>query len=653
LAVVDAKTLERSLGSKILYTRVTLMTFDFITTDEITGVVIGNPSYTNDATSDVRRTMSLELYPTDSTFDVARGGKVWMDKYVKVEIGIKKNYEDEIEYFNMGIYVIDNPTKTYSATENKLTLNCLDLMSRLTGIRGGVIESMEHVIPAGSNIRQTIIALLKEGRISKYVVEECTIDVPNDITVDGGSSIYDLLNELVQLLPNYQIYFDVDGVFHYELIPNGVAEPICIDDDIWKEVLISYDTAYDFENVKNCVEILGGAHDNPAWINTVNYARNPDFEDATESTIISNVRLFYESDDKDALLTLINGDYVVGQAWSDYNCNYICVEFPPLADFRGKVRISSFDIEDDVMFEFATIEMREPFEIDLSEDTSRYVYIDLELRNATTQYEMQHYFWTSSNYYGTYLGEYQPSAVLYETNPDSPFYDSIDYHCDCAYDENHTATIGSDTVDMIKLYIDEPYVSLSESLYTKVFQYSLSALSTAKESLSDLRTTSDSSSYGAGYCWCQYFFKDTGKYVQKYSGVIKAELLLMGTHIARYNQGGTYSSRLMPYTPASLGTLRIVLSGDEYDNIWSDDLAMQRAKFELYQRCRLLDTVTLTILPIYWLDVNWLVELTLPNETGTEETNQYLIKSISTDGGVSGTQTVTLMRYYPYYPSIN
>jgi hypothetical protein len=107
------------------------------------------------------------------------------------------------------------------------------------------------------------------------------------------------------------------------------------------------------------------------------------------------------------------------------------------------------------------------------------------------------------------------------------------------------------------------------------------------------------------------------------------------------------------YTPTSLGTLRIVLSGDEYDNIWSDDLAMQRAKFELYQRCRLLDTVTLTILPIYWLDVNWLVELTLPNETGTEETNQYLIKSISTDGGVSGTQTVTLMRYYPYYPSIN
>ena len=137
------------------------------------------------------------------------------------------------------------------------------------------------------------------------------------------------------------------------------------------------------------------------------------------------------------------------------------------------------------------------------------------------------------------------------------------------------------------------------------------------------------------------------------------ELLLAGTHVVKccnfMNGKPVQFGRFIfkPYTPASLGTLRIVLSGDEYDNIWSDDLAMQRAKFELYQRCRLLDTVTLTILPIYWLDVNWLVELTLPNETGTEETNQYLIKSISTDGGGSGTQTVTLMRYYPYYPSIN
>ena len=112
-------------------------------------------------------------------------------------------------------------------------------------------------------------------------------------------------------------------------------------------------------------------------------------------------------------------------------------------------------------------------------------------------------------------------------------------------------------------------------------------------------------------------------------------------------------NKFEPYDVNTLGTLRIVLSGDEYENIWSQDLAEQRAKFELYQRCRLQDNLTITCLPIYWLDTNWLVEITLPNEqSGEEQTAQYLIKSISTDGTMSGTQTVTLVRYYPYYPII-
>jgi hypothetical protein len=61
----------------------------------------------------------------------------------------------------------------------------------------------------------------------------------------------------------------------------------------------------------------------------------------------------------------------------------------------------------------------------------------------------------------------------------------------------------------------------------------------------------------------------------------------------------------------------------------------------------LQDSLTLECIPILWLDVNWLVEITLPNETTTE---QYIIKSISTNLGVQGTQTITLMKYYPLYP---
>ena len=117
--------------------------------------------------------------------------------------------------------------------------------------------------------------------------------------------------------------------------------------------------------------------------------------------------------------------------------------------------------------------------------------------------------------------------------------------------------------------------------------------------------------------------------------------------------------------------IRIVLSGGEYDNIYpladypADDvpqpqydeqvalfnsLAQQRANYELYTRCRLQDQIEITCVPVYWLDVNWLISITLPNKQGKEETQKYIIKKISTTLGVNGTQNITMMKYYPFYP---
>jgi hypothetical protein len=55
--------------------------------------------------------------------------------------------------------------------------------------------------------------------------------------------------------------------------------------------------------------------------------------------------------------------------------------------------------------------------------------------------------------------------------------------------------------------------------------------------------------------------------------------------------------------------------------------------------------------PVYWLDVNWVISITLPNkQTGIEEKEYYIIKKIDTTLGVNGTQNITLMKYYPFYP---
>ena len=87
-------------------------------------------------------------------------------------------------------------------------------------------------------------------------------------------------------------------------------------------------------------------------------------------------------------------------------------------------------------------------------------------------------------------------------------------------------------------------------------------------------------------------------------------------------------------------------SGGDYDNISTTELAYQRAQYELYTRCRLNDSVTLTCLPIYWLDVNWLISIKLPTE---DKPKLFIIKEISTSGGVNSVQTINLMSFYAYY----
>ena len=55
------------------------------------------------------------------------------------------------------------------------------------------------------------------------------------------------------------------------------------------------------------------------------------------------------------------------------------------------------------------------------------------------------------------------------------------------------------------------------------------------------------------------------------------------------------------------------------------------------------DNIQITLVPIYWVDVNQVIEYQIPNE---ENVSYLLIKSVSTDFIVSGQQTITAIRYY-------
>ena len=453
------------------YIKINILDFQYQTVDQISGNAL-SCSVQCDADSDLRRSCNVSLVVRDNSFDIQSGGKIWLDKYIQVYIGLKNIYTQEIQWYNQGIYLIDAPTWKYDATNNTLSFSGLDLMSKLTGARNGQLQGIPTVIKQGESVREAIIATLALGGFTKYVVSECTNRdgtiqaVPYDIEIDQGGFVYDILSALRDILPQYQIYFDADGVFHYDLIPTGDDEPVVITDDIWDSVLISEDISTDFTSVKNYIEVYGYTHDPEYYPSAITVS------EATISMTIAKLTTLHEND-------------VIG--------------FTPPSAVSGNIQLSvnSFG-------EKNLVNSNGDYITSLEADT---YYVAVYQSDGTWKF----------------LGHQQAQAVWSDENPESPF------------------------------YINSP-----------------------------------------------------------------------------------------------VGIIRQVLCGNDYENIQSDELALERAKLEIYWKCRLNDSIALSVVPIPWLDVNIVVSHAPKGEV---EEKRYIIKSYSVDyGSVESTMSVSMISYYAYYP---
>ena len=247
------------------YIKLDLLDFNMNVVDKLSGNLI-ELSVTVDANADLRRSCECSLVVTDSSFEIKPGSKIWLDKYIRPWIGYLNIRTGNIQWYNQGIYLINAPSYQYDAATYTLSFSGLDLMSKLTGLRNGELPGVPTKIPIGSDVRGAIIAALELGGFNKYIVSECkNVDgaiqeVPYDIEIAQGGTVYEILKELCAILPQYQIYFDTDGVFHYEPIPTGANDPVLIDDDVWQNILISESVSTDFENVKNYIEVYGRSH---------------------------------------------------------------------------------------------------------------------------------------------------------------------------------------------------------------------------------------------------------------------------------------------------------------------------------------------------------------------------------------------------------
>lgn len=463
------RTSRQSIQSR--YIKIELLNYQFQTVDSLEGLCTSG-NITIDANSDIRRSGSIVLTVTDSSFEVTPGGRIFLDKYLRIFVGINSLASGEIAWTNCGIFIIDAPNYQYDATTNTLTLSLLDLMAKMTGVRNGYLKGIPASFPAGENLRQAIISVVELGGFKNYIVEAppSPSTIPFDLEFDQGATLYTLLKGLLDLYPDYEMFFDVNGTFIYQRIPTGDGDMVMVDDTLWSELNTSENMTVDFQNVKNSIEVYGRVHD-PAY---------------------------FSSDTK------VSG-------------NVISLNIPQLTQYNEGL-IYGFTLKDNQGYK--------NFQIKINSLPAHPVYLDDGKTLAVIEPEQGEVYYCVAYQGGkwNWLGHLQAYGFAEDTNPESPY-----------------------------------------------------------------------------------------------------------------------------YVNGTTGRIRLPLFGDVYDNIYSDDLARQRAEYELYLHSRMNDTVTITCVPVYWLDVNILTTYT---SARSGVINKYIIKNISIGLAPSDTMTVNMIRYYPSNPAI-
>lgn len=460
------------------YIKLEILNFQYNVVDEISGNLTAM-SVNIDSESDLRRSCNLTFVVTDASFDVKAGNKIWLDKFCRPWVGYENIYTGKIQWYNQGIYLINAPSWRYNATTHELSLAGLDLASKLTGLRNGELEGIPTKIPAGSSVREAMIAAIELAGFTKYTISECKdvdgniIAVPNDIEIAQGGTVWNIVTQLRDILPRYETFFDVDGVFIYQPIPTGSGDPVIIDDTIWPNLLIDESINNDFESVKNYIEVYGRTLD-PSYFST-----NTTYSGSTLSLTVADYP------------TALTDNTIVG------------FTTPSTGDISatGGISLKMNSLTASVLYEYGT-------------------------NNPVTALDNETYYVAYYNQGWYLMGHQQPVGIAYDDNPDSPF-----------------------------------------------------------------------------------------------------------------------------YVNGSIGRIRHVLYGGEYENITSDKMALERAKYELWKSTRLQDSITLTSIPNPWLDVNVLISHAIRGKS-QENAAQYIIKSISTDYGIEGTQSINAITYYPLYPDI-
>lgn len=300
---IDRKHLElklQTLPTRQLFVKIEILDTNNRVIEEVSGSATGG-NYNIDSSASIRRTCSI-TFNLESGYMPSEDSVFWINKRFKLYLGLKQISNDEVYWFNKGVYAIKDPTVNISISENTITINGLDKMALHTGDISGLLETAyvaDVVDENGSTVtiyvEEAVEALMKDGGETKLKISKTNLPLPHKVESSIGDTRYNVLSQFTDLFYNYQSYYDVDGYFHFEEKPTYQSDNNSIINDIAMRfsqdeistmsnpysLIISTNREIAYSNIKNKFIVYGGVHDDgfqPSYeiiVDDVNYPDTP------------------------------------------------------------------------------------------------------------------------------------------------------------------------------------------------------------------------------------------------------------------------------------------------------------------------------------------------------------------------------------------
>lgn len=629
----------------------------------VEGVVDGGTA-SIDSSSNVRRTLSIIIVPTyfyDSNMVLDPNGYIWLDKTIKFYIGIQDIRTKQYTYYPAGYFFYTDVSGQYDTETNQLNLSLNDFMIILDGTKNGQVGGAQvPEIPGYEEdpdtgkakyyhvIRQAMIEVVSGlGYIKNYMIEEIGElyglerynpnylqyrrnhpnkwnTVPHDLQFNAGTTVLEMVIALRDLYPNFETFFEpINNTFICQLIPSFEDDPIYLDNEFFRHIVLTEDKSTSLTSIRNVCEIWGETIDADYFADT------------------SSVGNAYTS-----IITQYNDEI----ARLQNSINELTLRY--IREVYDNNSSLAYDLERQI----------EEYRRQLA-DVLANQRRDLALleQNGTA----------SNNAYivpiDTYTSQYQSGDILAvrieHPNVASTAYLQVrykDYTNNTYHYLSPVPIFRKDTERFIKPMTLERGVTycfriektsggtLPETVAYLLGMYQIHAL--------DVLTNGQVGSY---------YYERTPKrdpvtnrpLVDEYGNIEYITTIpkdvngnpikLYSEQYFRYKYNCEHVHLTVvpdsPFVVQKLGEILDVRTDNEAANCDSDDMAIENAKYINWQNSRLTDNITIQTLLVPFLDVN--TKVSYKPQTETEE-KPYIISSISHDLG-SMTSSITMYRFYP------